>query len=706
MKKLIFTLPVLLMTMACTQKTAQENPFFTQEYDTPFGVPPFDKIEVAHYMPAFEQGMKEQNQEIEAITSNTESPTFANTIEALDASGELLNRVSSVFYNLTSAETNEELQAISQELSPLMSEHGDNISLNAALFDRIKAVHDIYNAPNSEEEQRIPLTTEQKRLLDKYYKDYVRSGALLSDSDKEILKGINKELSMLSLKFGDNLLAENNNFKITITDPAQLAGLPQWAIESAAEVAGEPNTWVFTLKMPSYIPFMQYADSRELREKMYKGYTNRANNNDEYDNKANVAALANLRLRKAKLLGYNTYADYILEDRMAKTGEQVNGLLDRVWGYAIDKAKAERAELQKMVKKSGKNFKLEAWDWSYYTEKLRKEKYDLDEDELKPYFKMENVRDGVFMVANKLYGITFTQLYDMPVYHPDVTAYEVKDSDNSHLGILYLDYFPRAGKRGGAWMSNFREQYVQDGKEIRPVIYNVGNFTAPSGDQPSLLTSDEVLTLFHEFGHAMHGMLSKCQYVTLSGTNVTRDFVELPSQIMEHWALEPEVLKFYAKHYQTGEDMPLELIEKLDKSSKFNQGFATTEFVAAAILDMKWHEISEEQDFDVAAFEKAATTDMGLIPEIATRYRSTYFSHIFSGGYAVGYYSYLWAEVLDADAFDAFKEHGLFDAATATAFRSNVLEKGGSEDAMTLYLKFRGAAPNPQSLLHNRGLIE
>lgn len=706
MRKLLFTLPVLLMTMACTQKTAQENPFFAQEYDTPFGVPPFEKIEAAHYMPAFDQGMKEQNQEIEAITSNPETPTFANTIEALDASGALLNRVASVFFNLTSAETNEELQTIAQELSPLMSEHGDNISLNAALFNRIKAVHDHYATPSANEEQSTPLTTEQKSLLDKYYKDYVRSGALLSDSDKEILKGINKELSMLSLKFGDNLLAENNNFKITITDPAQLAGLPQWAIDAAAEVAGTPNTWVFTLKMPSYIPFMQYADSRELREKMYKGYTNRANNNDEYDNKANVAAMVNLRLRKAKLLGYNTYADYILEDRMAKNTEQVNSLLDRVWGYALDKAKAERAELQKMVNTEGGKFKLEAWDWNYYTEKLRKAKYDLDEEELKPYFKLENVRDGVFMVANKLYGITFTQLHDMPVYHTDVTAYEVKDSDGSHLGILYLDYFPRAGKRGGAWMSNFREQYIEDGKDIRPVIYNVGNFTAPSGDLPSLLTADEVLTLFHEFGHAMHGMLSKCQYVTTSGTNVTRDFVELPSQIMEHWALEPEVLKFYAKHYLTGEDMPLELVEKLDKSSKFNQGFATTEFVAAAILDMKWHEVSEEQDFDVTAFEKAATTDMGLIPEIATRYRSTYFSHIFSGGYAVGYYSYLWAEVLDADAFDAFKEHGLFDTATATAFRTNVLEKGGSDDAMTLYLNFRGAAPNPQSLLHNRGLIE
>ncbi len=692
MKKLLFTLFVLPMAVACTtpQTEVAENPFFT-EYKTPFGAPPFESIDTTHYMPAFIEGMKEQKAEVEAIVNNPDAATFDNTIAALDASGGLLGKVSAVFYGLQGAETNDALQNIAKEVSPLLSEHADNISLNAGLFARIKAVHDSPEAAT--------LTTEQKRLLDHYYKDFVRSGALLSDSDKESLMEINKELGLLSLQFGENLLAETNDFKLVVEQESDLAGLPQWFKDASLE----DGKWVFTLQSPSYVPFMQYADNRDLREKMYKAYTNRCDNDNAHDNKAIVAKIVNLRLKKAQLMGFDNYADFVLDDTMAKTKESVDGLVNRVWGYALKQAKVEAKELQQMVVKSGENFKLAGWDWQYYAEKLRKEKYDLDEEELKPYFKLENVRDGAFAVANKLYGITFTELQGMPKYHKDVTAFEVKDADGSHIGVLYLDYFPRAGKSGGAWMSNFREQQG----DVRPIVYNVGNFTKPTQDTPSLLTRDEVLTLFHEFGHGLHGLLSKCNYLSVSGTYVARDFVELPSQIMENWALQPEVLKLYAKHYKTGADMPDELIAKMQKSSHFNQGFATTEFVAAALLDLNWHTFTTEQkDLDVRAYEKQIVDKIGLIPEIAVRYRTPYFSHIFDGGYAVGYYSYLWAEVLDADAFEAFKEHGLFDPATAKAFRTNILEKGGSDDPMDLYRKFRGAEPNPNSLLKRRGLID
>ena len=461
---------------------------------------------------------------------------------------------------------------------------------------------------------------------------------------------------------------------------------------------------IFTLDAPSRIPFLQYSDNRDLREKIYKGYINRSDNDNKNDNKAIVSKMVNLRLKKANLMGYKTFADFALDDRMAKTDENVNNLVNRVWSYAIPRAKEEAADMQEMIDAEGGNFKLAPWDWWYYAEKVRKAKYDLNEDELKPYFSLDNVREGAFMVANKLYGITFTELKNMPVYHPDVKVFEVKDENGKHLAVFYADYFPRAGKRAGAWMSNFRESYVKDGKEIRPVIYNVCNFTKPAGDVPSLLTIDEVQTLFHEFGHALHGMLTKCNYLRVSGTNVARDFVELPSQINEHWATAPEVLKMYAKHYQTGEIIPDSLIAKMENASKFNQGFATTEFLAAGILDMRWHEISEPKEFDVRAFERNVAKEIGLIDEITFRYRSTYFSHIFTNDYCAGYYSYVWAEVLDADAFDAFKEHGIFDPATAKSFRENILEKGGSEDPMALYKKFRGADPNPESLLHNRGL--
>lgn len=684
------------MLLSCSSK--KENPFFT-DYQTPFGVPPFELIDTTHYMPAFIKGMEEQNKEIEAIASNPDAPTFENTIAALDQTGKLLTKVNLVFDNLTSAETNDALQRIAKEVSPLLSEHQDNMFLNETLFTRIKQVYE-----NREKEQ---LTTEQLNVLDKYYRNFVRSGALLSATDKEKLKEINKELSMLSIKFGDNVLAENNEFELVIDNESDLVGLPEGVKTAAAETAtskGKNGKWIFTLHNPSRIPFLQYAENRDLREKIYKAYVNRCDNDNKYDNKKNIARIINLRTAKAKLLGFNSYADFALDNRMAKTTGAVDSLMNRIWNYALPKAKVEASDLQKLIDRENGNFKLAAWDWWYYAEKLRQEKYNLNEEELKPYFQLEHVRDGAFMVANKLYGITFTELKEMPVYHKDVKVYEVKDADDSHIGILYMDFFPRAGKRGGAWMSNYREQNTLDGKEIRPVICNVCNFTKPTANTPSLLNVDEVETLFHEFGHALHGLLTKCNYTSVSGTNVAQDFVELPSQIMEHWATHPEVLKLYAKHYKTGEAMPDSLIARLKNAATFNQGFATTEFVAAGIMDLKWHKTTTEQNFDVRAFEKNATQEMGLIDQIALRYRSPYFSHIFDGGYAVGYYSYLWAEVLDADAFDAFSEKGIFDPETATAFRKNILEKGGSDDPMKLYVQFRGAQPNPESLVKNRGL--
>ncbi|MFR0835043.1 MAG: M3 family metallopeptidase [Barnesiella sp.] len=674
MKKLVITSFALIMMMSCT-KQEKTNPFFS-DYDTPFGVPPFEQIDTTHYMPAFEEGIKQHDAEIAAIIANQETPNFKNTIEAFDFSGELLKKVSLVFFSLTEAETNDGLQRIAKAVSPLLSEHSDNVSLNDSLFARIKTVYD-----NREKEN---LTAEQLKVLEEYYKDFVRSGALLSAADKEQLREINTELAKLSIEYGDNVLTETNAFELVIDKKEDLAGLPEGVIVAAAAEAKSRNKegWIFTLDAPSRIPFLQYSDNRDLREKIYKGYINRSDNDNKNDNKAIVSKMVNLRLKKANLMGYKTFADFALDDRMAKTDENVNNLVNRVWSYAIPRAKEEAADMQEMIDAEGGNFKLAPWDWWYYAEKVRKAKYDLNEDELKPYFSLDNVREGAFMVANKLYGITFTELKNMPVYHPDVKVFEVKDENGKHLAVFYADYFPRAGKRAGAWMSNFRESYVKDGKEIRPVIYNVCNFTKPAGDVPSLLTIDEVQTLFHEFGHALHGMLTKCNYLRVSGTSVARDFVELPSQINEHWATAPEVLKMYAKHYQTGEIIPDSLIAKMENASKFNQGFATTEFLAAGILDMRWHEISEPQEFDVRAFERNVAKEIGLIDEITFRYRSTYFSHIFTNDYCAGYYSYVWAEVLDADAFDAFKEHGIFDPATAKSFRENILEKGGSEDPM------------------------
>jgi peptidyl-dipeptidase Dcp len=707
MKRVLLITFSLMALLACnnSQKSATETgepgSIFFAEFDTPYGTPPFDRIVFADYRPAFLAGMEEQGAEIETIANNTEAPTFENTIVALDNSGRLLSRVSRVFYGLKSAETNDSIQALAEELSPLLSEHNDNIYLNEKLFNRIKTIHNDTTGLN--------LTTEQYRLLDDYYKKFVRSGIMLGESEKERLREINKELSALTLKFGNNLLKETNNYKLVIDKEADLAGLPEGVIATAAnaaKAAGEEGKWVFGLQKPSWLPFLQYSQKRALREKLYKAMYMRGDNDNENDNKKIINDIVNLRLEKAQMLGYDTYADFVLAENMAKTPENVYNLLNEVWSYALAQAKKEAAELQKLIDAEGGNFQLASWDWWYYAEKLRQQKYAFNEEELKPYFKMENVREGVFTVANKLYGLNFKKLDNIPVYNPEVEVYEVTDADGSHLAIFYTDYFPRPGKNAGAWMSSFRGQQMLDGENIRPLVYNVGNFTRPTGTTPSLLTLDEVETVFHEFGHALHGMLSDVTYAGLSGTSVPRDFVELPSQIMEHWAFHPEVLKLYAKHYQTGEVIPDELIAKIDAASKFNMGFNTTEFVAAAFLDMDYHTQREMKEMDVREFEKQSMAKIGLIDEIIPRYRSTYFSHIFSGGYSAGYYAYLWSEVLDADAFQAFAEKGIFDQETARLFREHVLSKGNTEDPMELYKKFRGAEPNPVYLLKNRGFIE
>ena len=691
-KKCIFILATSCMMYSCATQT-ETNPFVS-EFQTEHGVPPFDKIKLEHYEPAFLKGIEEQNANIDAIVNNSEAPTFENVIVALDNSAPILDRVSAIFYNMTDAEKTPGLNELSIKIAPTLSEHSDNISLNQELFKKVNAVY--------QQKESLKLTTEQERLLEETYKDFVRSGANLSPEKQARLREINKQLSTLGLTFSDNILNENNAFKLYIDKEEDLAGLPEWFRQSAAEEAkadGQEGKWLFTLGNASRLPFLQYSENRPLREQIYKAYINRGNNNDKNDNKKIITDIVSLRLEKAQLLGFDCYSNFVLDNTMAKNSATVMDFLNNLWSYSLPKAKAEAADLQKIMDKEGKGEKLEAWDWWYYTEKLRKEKYNLEEDEIKPYFKLENVREGAFAVANKLYGITLTKLDGIPVYHPDVEVFEVKDADGSHMGIFYVDYFPRPGKSGGAWMSNYREQKG----DIRPLVCNVCSFTKPVGDTPSLLTIDEVETLFHEFGHALHGLLTKCNYKGISGTNVVRDFVELPSQINEHWATEPEVLKMYAKHYQTGETIPDRLIEKILNQKTFNQGFMTTELLAAAILDMNLHNLTDTKNLDVLAYEKEAMDQLNLIPEIAPRYRTTYFNHII-GGYAAGYYSYLWANVLDNDAFEAFKEHGIFDKKTADLFRYNVLEKGNSEDPMTLYKNFRGTEPQLEPMLKNRGM--
>lgn len=696
MKNLIFAAAMSCMVCACGQQAADTSNPFLSEFETPYGTPDFDRIKVEHYEPAFLKGIKQQNEEIKAIVENPDEPTFENTIVALDNSGEILARVSGVFFALTEADTNDEMMALEAKIAPMLSEHSDNIFLNQELYKRVAAVH------AQEEAGKIQLTTEQHYLLDKYYKEFIRSGAGLDAQKQERLREINKQLSTLTIEFGNHVLADNNDYLLVVDKKEDLAGLPDAVIAGAAQEAkahGKDGKWVFTLQESSRTPLLQYAQNRELRKNIYQAYTSLGNRGNANDNKEVLKKVLALRLEKAQLMGFNNFAEYQLADNMAKNPKNALDLLYGLWEYSIKNAKAEAAELQKIMDRERKGEKLEAWDWWYYAEKLRQEKYDLNEDAIKPYFSQEDVHNGLCTVVNKLYGITLTPCDSISVYNKDVKTYIVKDADGSLLGVFYSDYMPRASKRSGAWMSNFREQ--QEG--VRPLIYNVASFTKPAGDLPSLLTIDEARTMYHEFGHALHGLLTQCKYKGVSGTSVAQDFVELPSQIMEHWAVEPEVLKMYAKHYQTREAIPDSLIAKIENQALFNQGFMTTELLAAAILDMEMHCLTTMEGFDVLQFEKQLMDKLGLIPQIAPRYRSTYFNHIM-GGYAAGYYSYIWAERLDTDAFEAFKEHGLFDQATATSFRKNILEKGGSDDPMKLYVTFRGAEPSLDALLKTRGL--
>ncbi|WP_461637512.1 M3 family metallopeptidase [Labilibaculum euxinus] len=701
-KTFLYVLVAGIGLTACNSNKSEqktENPFFA-DYNTPHQTAPFDLIKFEHFEPAFMEGMKQGRAEIDAIANNTEAPTFENTIEAMDKAGQLLTKVSNVFFNLSGSDTNDSIQALSKRLAPELTKYGADIDLNENLFKRVKAVY--------EQKDALNLDVEANTLLEKTYKGFVRGGADLDAGKKAKLRAIDEKLSLLTLQFGENQLAENNAFVLLIDNEDDLAGLPESVKAAAAETAtakGEDGKWAFTLDKPSMLPFLQYADNRELRKKIYMGYVNRCNNDNEFDNKKVLSEIANLRVERAQLFGFKSHADYILAENMAKTPEKVFELLNKLWDAALPNAKLEAAEMQKVIDKEGGKFKLASYDWWYYAEKVKKAKYNLDESELRPYFEINNVRDGAFELAHRLYGINFIERNDISKYNKDVQTWELQEADGTHIGIFYLDYFPRASKRGGAWMNSFRKQSGwQTENAITPIICNVCNFTKPVGDQPALLSVDEVETLFHEFGHALHGFLSRCKYNTLSGTAVSRDFVELPSQVMENWCLEPEMLALYAKHYQTGEVIPVELVKKVQDAGKFNQGFATVEYLAASLLDMKYHTLSEVQDIDVTKFEDDYLKSIGLIPEIYSRYRSTYFAHIFSGGYSSGYYAYIWAGVLDSDAFQAFKETGLFNKETAAAFRNNVLAKGGTEDPMKLYKRFRGAEPNIDALLIKRGL--
>ncbi|MBO6025212.1 MAG: M3 family metallopeptidase [Bacteroidales bacterium] len=705
-KKLINMIALSVITLAsCTNEpkpqpqAESQNPFLS-EYTTPFQVPPFDQIKNEHYLPAFEAGMKEQMAEVEAIVNNTETPTFENTILPYDKSGAILDRVSNVFFNLNECLTNDEMIAIAEQVLPMLSKHGDDIAMNPKLFERIDYVYQHRN--------EMGLDDQQIRVVEKYHQDFIRSGAGLNAEQQAELSKINEQLSTLSLQFGNNLLKENANFKLVIEDEKDLAGLPQTSIDAAAEQAkadGMEGKWVFTLSKPSLIPFLQFADNRDLREQMYKAYYNRGDNNNEFDNKKLVNEMCKLRVQKAKLFGYDNYADYVLAVNMAQDSKTVDKFLIDIFNPAQQLAKKELAEMQAIAKAEGANFKLEGWDWWYYAEKLRKAKYDFDENYIKPYLTVDNVRNGMFEAANKLYGVKFVKNETLPVYYPGVETYEVKEANDDFLGILYLDYYPRDSKSGGAWCTSFRESgYDINGKKIYPVISLVMNFTPASGDTPALLTWDETETMWHEFGHSLHGFFSDGLYDRTCG-NVPHDYVELPSQIMENWVAEPEVIRMYAKHYQTGEVMPDSLIEKIENSALFNQGFMTTELIAASILDMKYHELTEPQDLDVDAFEKQQMDAIGLMPEILPRYRSTNFAHIFNGGYSAGYYAYTWAEVLDKDAFNYFKTSGdLFNPELAASFRKNCLQECGNDEGMVQYRKFRGQDPDYEPYLKARGL--
>jgi len=694
---LIFCCLVLFALTACKQQEVKNDNSFFAEFDTPFGVPPFDLIKIEHYMPAIEEGMKQEKAEIEAILNNTDSPTFENTIVAYTRTGSFLDKVTPVLYGLNSANTTPEIQALVKELSPIMSTHRDEINLDPRLFARIKAVY--------EQKDDLSLEADQLYLLENLYSGFVRKGANLEGEAKEELKEINKQLSSLSVQFSQNLLGETNAYKLIIEDENDLEGLPENVRTAGAEAAkreGMNGKWVYTTQRSSMYPFLTYSENRELREQIYTAYTMRGDNDNERDNKDISVAVTNLRVRKAKILGYKSHADLVLSTRMAKTSKRVYDLLDQVWWPALEVAKQEVKDMQAIVDAEGKDFKIEAWDWWNYAEKVRAAKYNFEDAQIRPYFSRQNVQEAIFYVANKLYGITFTEIKDIPLPHPDAFAHEVKEADGTTIGILYQDYYARASKLGGAWCGSYRSYKIDDdGNKTIPIVTFVTNASGPVGDAPALMSLDNVTTVFHEFGHALDDLFSNVRY---QRTFWATDFTELPSQIMEHWAIHPEVLKVYAKHYETGEVIPDELIDKIQNASLFNQGFITVEFVAAALLDMEYHSLTEEKDIDIRAFENDFFSKRELIPEIAPRYRTTYFSHII-GGYSAGYYSYLWSGVLDYDAFEAFNETSLFDQNTAQSFRKNILEPNGLMDPLEMYVNFRGREAIIEPLLRSRGLI-
>ena len=670
--KRIFAIALALIAMtACT--STRTNPFMKQ-WDTPFGIPPFSQIQEDDFIPALKAGIEQHNAEIQAIIDNPEAPDFDNVIAAFDQSGDLLSKVEGVLFNIAETDNTPTLEKVVEEATTLVSRHSNEITFNKALFAKVEAVN--------KQKATLGLNREQEMVLDKIYRSFADNGIALDEAGQARMMEINTELSSLSNRFGNYLLKENNAFKAK-----------------------------FGISISEYSDAMAAEEDRARREEMFKAYSNRGNNGNENDTKEIILNILKLKEEKAMLLGYANPAAHILSDKMAKTPEAVDAFLANIFKYAVARAKEEVKDMQAVMDEDIKAGKVEAgariqpWDWFYYAEKVRKAKFDLDEEITKPYFQMQNVREGVFNTASRLYGLQFEKIENAPKYNPDVEAFKVSDADGSLIGVLTTDYFPRESKRGGAWMNNIREQYVTlDGQMVRPIIVNVGNFNKPTSETPSLLSLDNVETLFHEFGHALHGLLSQCSYRTVSGTSVARDFVELPSQINENWAFQKEVLAGYAKHYQTGEVIPDELVEKIIAAGNFNQGFMTTELCAASILDMKWHELSSVEGIDIEEFEKKVCREMGLIEEIIPRYRTTYFNHIFNSGYSAGYYSYLWAEVLDKDAFELFTRKGIFDPATAMSFRKNILEKGGSEEPMTLYMRFRGAEPDPDALLRARGL--
>jgi len=713
--KLVLTAAACLTVIACSENPApeadtavagtdvadamSETNMLLEEWDTPFGVPPFDQIVSEDYLPAIREGMQEQNREVDAIITNTEAATFANTIEALEFSGELLSRASRLFYALDGAHSNDVIKETAKTIAPELSAHGDNITLNKNLFERVLAVY--------EQRESLHLTAEQQHLLDETHKQFIRSGANLPDEAQDRLREINSELAELSQSFQDNVLDETNDFELLVTDEADLGDLPASLVALAADEAKrrehDCECWAFTLQRPSINPFLQYSPNRDMRKTLFDGYAMRADNDNEADNKATISRMVQLRSERATLMGYNSHSHFVLSNEMAETPENVYDLLDQIWKPALSVSKQERSDLEKMMRADGIDDRLRGWDWRYYTEKVRKAKYDLDDDALRPYFEVNAVRDGVFALATELFGLQFEQRDDLPVWHPDQQVFEVKEADGSHLAILYMDFFARESKRGGAWMNALRSQSNVD-SFVTPIVTNNFNFPAPTEGSPSLLSLTNAETLFHEFGHALHGMFSDVTYKSLSGTNTPRDFVEFPSQVMENWMRTPEVLGMFARHYETGEPMPQEIVDKINASAKFNQGFTTLEYMAAAYLDMSYHTLETTEAVEPRGFESAAMADIGLIEEIIPRYRSGYFQHIFAGGYSSGYYSYIWSEILDADTFMAFKETNVLDKETAARYRKEILSKGGTRPGMELYYNFRGREPSIDPLLEKRGL--